>query len=63
MERTDPEDTEKFQLTINMISKMFLKCLELVGAVKDATWEVLVVLMVWLSSNDGWYNSIVCSVF
>jgi hypothetical protein len=37
MERTDPEDTEKFQLTINMISKMFLKCLELVGAVKDAT--------------------------
>jgi hypothetical protein len=53
MEKNDPEDTEKFQTTIDMFPKVLVKCLELVGAVEDATREVLAVLMVRLSSNDG----------
>jgi hypothetical protein len=32
---TDPEDTEKFQSTTDMISKVLVKCLEFVGAVED----------------------------
>ena len=53
METTDPEDAEKFQSTINMFSKMLVKCLELVGAVEDENRDVLLVLMVQLSSNHG----------
>jgi hypothetical protein len=45
METTDPEDTEKFQLATDMISKVLVKCLEFVGATEDENREVFVVLM------------------
>jgi len=52
VEENDPEDDQKFQSTTNMFPKVLMKCLELVGAVEDATREVVVVLMMRLSSND-----------
>ena len=45
---TDPEDAEKFQSTTDMISKLLVKWLELVGAVEGANGEVIVVMMVRL---------------
>jgi hypothetical protein len=37
---------------------------EFFGALEDENREVLLVLMVQLSSNDGWYkNAIVCVVY
>jgi hypothetical protein len=51
MEITDPEDAEKFQSTNNMISKLLVKCLELVGAVEGANGEVIVVMMVRLMDD------------
>ena len=52
MEENDPEDDKKFQSTTNMFSKVLMKCLKLVGAVEDANGEVVVVLMMRLSSYD-----------
>ena len=35
METTQPEDAEKFQLAIDMISKVLVKCLDVVVAAED----------------------------
>ena len=64
METTDSEDADKFQSTTDMLSKVLVKCVEFFGALEDENREVLLVLMVQLSSNDGWYkNAIVCVVY
>jgi hypothetical protein len=53
METTDSEDADKFQSTTDMLSKVLVKCVEFFGALEDENREVLLVLMVQLSSNDG----------
>ena len=53
METTDPEATKEFQLSTDMMSKVLAEWLDFIGALEVKNREVLVVLMMWLSSNDG----------